>query len=174
MLQRCLQDNPEAKRELSRFLNVNLHCLEAHVLGVVLVVPLRDLVEGLGQGVDDYVGSAAAEALDGLLDGLVEVVGGVPEADDDAIVGQVGADALADGSGLREGEGWEGGDEDYGVGFGGEGVEDFAGDVGGGEEEGLMVGALHELAEHEGGELVSLVADGDADDGELFVFVDGA
>ena len=75
-------------------------CVEAHVLAVVLVVPVGDLLKGLGEGVDDDVGFAAAEALDGLFGGLVGVVGGVPEADDDAVVGKVRADALADGSGL--------------------------------------------------------------------------
>lgn len=89
--------------------------------------PVSDLLEGLGEGVDDHVGFAAAEAFDREVGGLVGIVGGVPQADDDAVVGKVRADALADGAGLREGEGWECGDEDDGVGFVGEGVEDFAG-----------------------------------------------
>ena len=46
-------------------------------------------------------------------------------------------------------------------------VKNFVGDGGGGEKEGLVVGALDELAEHEGGELVGLIVGGDADDGEL-------
>ena len=36
-----------------------------------------------------------------------------------------------------------------------------------------MRGPLHELDEHVGGEFVGLVADGDADDGELFFSVGG-
>lgn len=90
----------------------------------------------------------------------------VPEADADAVFGQVGADALADGSGLREGEGWQGGDEDDGFGSLGEGLEDLGGEAGTGEEEGGVVGVFHELGEHEGGELVGLIAGGDADYGE--------
>ncbi len=35
----------------------------------------------------------------------------------------------------------------------------------------LMVGAVHELDEHVGGELVGLIAGGDADDGELLFTV---
>ena len=131
-------------------------------------MPLSDLLKGLVQGVDDNIGFAAAEALDGLLSGLVEVVCGVPEADDDAVIGKVCADALADGAGLREGKGRERRDEDDGGGLGGEGVEDLAGDRGGGEQQGLMGGAFHQLNEHLGAELVGLVADGDADDGEVF------
>ena len=130
-------------------------------------MPLGDLLEGLGESVDDDGGFAAAEALDGVFGGLVGIFGGVPETDDDAVVGKVRADALADGAGLREGEGRQGRDEDDGVGFFGERVEDLAGDGGGGEEEGLVVGALHELDEHVGGELVGLIAGGDADDGEV-------
>jgi len=84
------------------------------------LMPLRDLLEGLSESVDDYCGFAAAEALDGLLGGLVGIVGGVPEANDDAVVGQVCANALADGAGLREGEGRQGRDEDDGVGLFGE------------------------------------------------------
>ena len=99
--------------------------------------------------------------------GAGRVFGWVPEADDDAVEGKVGADALADGAGLGEGEGRQRGDEDDGVGLVGEGVEDLVGDGGGGEEEGLVVGALHELDEHVGGELVGLIAGGDADDGEV-------
>ena len=64
--------------------------------GTGLLPPLFDLLEGLGQGADDYGGTALAEALDG----LVEVVGGVPEADADTVFGQVRADALADSAGL--------------------------------------------------------------------------
>lgn len=75
---------------------------------------------------NDYGGFAAAEALDGLLGALLGIVGGVPKTNDDAVVGQVRADALADGSCLREGEGWQGRDEDDGVGFCGERVEDLA------------------------------------------------
>ena len=89
------------------------------------------------------------------------------------LCGEVGADALADGARLREGEGWQRGDEDDGVGFVGEGVEDLAGDGGGGEEEGLVVGALHELDEHVGGELVGLIVGGDTDDGEVGFGVEG-
>ena len=54
-----------------------------------LLVPVCDLPDGLGEGVDDDGGSAAAEALDGEVGGLVGVFGGVPEADDDAVVGKV-------------------------------------------------------------------------------------
>jgi hypothetical protein len=67
--------------------------------------PIGDLPDGLGEGDNDDVGSAVAEALDGEFGGLVGVFGRVPKADDDAVVGQMGADALADGAGLREGEG---------------------------------------------------------------------
>ena len=134
--------------------------------------PAGDLYEGLGEGVDDDVGFSAAEAFDGEFGGF-GIFGGIPEADDDAVVGHVGADALAEGSGLREGEGRQGGDEDDGAGFGGERVEDLAGD-GGVEEDGLVVGALHELDEHEGCEFVGLVAGGDADYGEVVLFDDGA
>lgn len=49
----------------------------------------------------------------------------------------------------------------------GEGVEDLAGDGVGGEEEGLVRGLFHYLTEHLGGELVGLIAGGDADDGEV-------
>jgi hypothetical protein len=88
--------------------NGNCHCdgreetslLEAHVLAVVLVVPVGYLLKGLSEGVDDDVWFAAAEAFDGLFGGLVGVVGGVPEADEDAVVGKMRADALADGPGL--------------------------------------------------------------------------
>ncbi len=83
-------------------------------------MPLRDLLEGLGEGVDDDCGFAAAEALDGLLGGLVGIVGGVPETNDDAVVGQVCANTLADGASLRKGEGREGRDEDDSVGLFGE------------------------------------------------------
>ena len=37
-----------------------------------------------------------------------------------------------------------------------------------GKVESLVGGALHELDEHVGGELVGLIAGGDADDGEVF------
>ena len=83
-------------------------------------MPLRDLLEGLGECVDDDRRFAAAKALDGLLGSLFGIVGGVPEANDDAVVGQVCANALADGAGLREGEGRQGRDEDDGVGLFGE------------------------------------------------------
>lgn len=78
-----------------------------------------DLLEGLREGVDDDVGFAAAKALDGEV-GLVGFFGGVPEANDDAVVGQVCPNALTDGAGLREGERGKCGDEDDGAGFGGE------------------------------------------------------
>ncbi len=136
-------------------------------LGGGLLGPVEDLAQGLGQGVDDYCGFACSEALDGEFGGLVGVFAGVPKADDDAVVGEVVADALADGSGLGEGEGRKSVDEDDGVGFAGEGVEYLAGDGGGGEKKGLVGAALHELAEHERGELVGLIVGGDADDGEL-------
>ncbi len=100
--------------------------LEAHVLARLLLMPLRDLLEGLGECVDDDGGFAAAEAFDGLLGGLVGIVGGVPEANDDAVFRQVRTNALADGAGLGEGEGREGRDEDDGVGLCGERVEDLA------------------------------------------------
>ena len=57
-----------------------------------LFVPVGYLGEGLGQGVYHYCGAAFAEALDD----LVGVVGVVPEAYDDAVLGQVRADTLAD------------------------------------------------------------------------------
>ena len=90
-----------------------------------LHMPVIDLLEGLGEGVDDQSGSSIAEALDGEVGGLLRIVGSVPETDDDAVVGQVQADALADGAGLGEGEGREGRDEDDGVGFVGERFEDL-------------------------------------------------
>ena len=157
---------PERMRWVN-FLCVQVGILEAHELTGLLEMPVRDLLECLGEGGDDDVGFAAAEAFDELFGGLVGIVGGVPEADDDAVVRQMRTDALADGAGLGEGEGREGRDEDDGGGLGGEGVEDLACDGGGGEEEGGVRGALHELAEHEGGEFVGLIADGDADDGEV-------
>ena len=92
---------------------------------------------------------------------------GVPETDDDAIVGKVGADALADGPGLGESKRGQRGDEDDSVGLVGERVEDFAGDRSVGRMKGLVVGVLHDLDEHVGGELVGLIAGGDADDGEV-------
>ena len=130
-------------------------------------MPVIDLFEGLGEGVDDDSGSSVAEALDGEVGGLVGIVGGVPETDDDAIVGKVGADALADGPGLGESKRGQRGDEDDGVGLVGERVEDFAGDRSVGKMKGLVVGVLHDLDEHVGRELVGLIAGGDADDGEV-------
>ena len=62
--------------------------------------PVCDLLECLGEGVDDDGGFAVAEALDEEFRGLVGIFGWAPEADDNAVVGQVGADALADGAGL--------------------------------------------------------------------------
>lgn len=85
-----------------------------------LLAPECDLPEGLSESVYDDGGLAVAEALDGEVGGLFGVVGGVPQADHDAIVGQVQADALADGARLREGEGGESRDEDDGVGLVGE------------------------------------------------------
>jgi len=52
-------------------------------------MPVCDLPDRLGQGVDNDGGSAVAEALDGEVVGLVGVFGGVPKADDDAIVWKV-------------------------------------------------------------------------------------
>jgi hypothetical protein len=132
-----------------------------------LLTPDGDLPEGLSESADDDGGFAVAEALDGEVGSLVGVVGGVPEADHDAIVGQVQADALADGAGLGEGEGGQGRDEDHGVGFVGERFENLSGDGAAGKVDGLVVGALHDLDEHVGGELVGLIAGGDADDGEV-------
>lgn len=94
------------------------------MLSELLLLPLFYLLQGLGEGADYGGGAALAEALEG----LVGVVGGVPEAYADAVFGQVRADALADGSGLCEGEWREGRDEDDGVGFFGEGVEDLGGE----------------------------------------------
>jgi hypothetical protein len=54
-----------------------------------LLMPVCDLPDRLGQGVDDDCGSAVAEALDGEVVGLVGVFGRVPKADDDAIVWKV-------------------------------------------------------------------------------------
>lgn len=71
-----------------------------------LLAPLGDLLKGLGERIDDGGGFAWAEALEGDVGGLVGFFGCVPEADDDAVVREVGADALADGSCLGEGEGW--------------------------------------------------------------------
>ena len=48
--------------------------------------PEGDLLKGLGEGVHDGVGLAVAEALDGQLGGLFGVFGGVPQANDDAVV----------------------------------------------------------------------------------------
>ena len=52
-------------------------------------MPVRDLPDRLGQGVDNDGGSAVAKALDGEVVGLVRVFGGVPKSDDDAIVWKV-------------------------------------------------------------------------------------
>jgi hypothetical protein len=131
---------------------------------VRLFPPLGYLLEGLGEGAEDYVGAAVAEALDGLFG----VVGGVPEADADAVGGEVRADALTDGAGVREGKGRQGRDEDNGFGLFGEGVEELVGEGVGGEQEGGVVSLLHKLGEHKGGELVGLIAGGDADYSELF------
>jgi hypothetical protein len=64
--------------------------LHAHA-GVAggLLMPMCDLPDRLGQGVDDDAGFAVAEALDGEVVGLVGVFSGVPKADDDAIVCKV-------------------------------------------------------------------------------------
>jgi len=77
-------------------------------VGGGFLVPVCYLTNRFGEGVDDDGGLADAEAFDAEVGGLVGVFGGVPEADDDAVAGKVGADALADGSGLGEGEGWQG------------------------------------------------------------------
>ena len=77
---------------------------------------------------------------------------------------------MADGAGLREGEGWKRTDEDDGIGFAAESFEDLIGDGGCGKKDGLVCGSLHELAEHERGEIVGLIAGGDADDGEVALF----
>ena len=90
-----------------------------------MLAPLSDLLKCLSESGDDESWSAVAEALDGEVGGLVGIFGGVPQADDDAVVGQVQADALADGAGLGEGEGRESRDEDNGVGFVGERFEDL-------------------------------------------------
>ena len=126
-------------------------------------LPLGYLLEGLGEGAEDNIGAAIAEAFDG----LVGVIGSIPEADADAVGGQVCADPLTDGTSVREGKGRQGGDEDHGVGLFGKGVEKLVGQGFGGEQEGGVIGSLHELGKHEGGELVGLIAGGDADDGEL-------
>ena len=52
-------------------------------------MPGCDLLDGLGEGVDDDSGFAAPEALDAELGGLVLALGWAPEADDDAVGGQV-------------------------------------------------------------------------------------
>ena len=54
-----------------------------------LLVPVCDLPNGLGQSVDYGRRTAAAEALDGEIVRLVGVFGGVPNADDDAVVRKV-------------------------------------------------------------------------------------
>src|SRR5277367_3461315 len=54
-----------------------------------LLMPVCDLPNRLAQGVDNDGGSAVAEALDGEVVGLIGVFGGVPKADDDAIVWKV-------------------------------------------------------------------------------------
>ena len=68
-------------------------------------MPVCDLPHGLTQGVDDGGGSAAAEALDGEIVGLVGVLHGTPKPDDDPVAGKMCAGALTDGAGLGEGEG---------------------------------------------------------------------
>src|ERR1700733_7194054 len=98
----------------------------------LLFLPLGYLLEGLRERAEDHVGAAVAEAFDG----LVEVVGGVPEADADAVGGQVGADALTEGTRVRKGKWREGRDEDHGFGLFGEGVEELGGEGGAGEQEG--------------------------------------
>ena len=65
-----------------------------------LLLPVADLLEGLGEGVDDDIGLAVAETLDGEVRSLLRIVRDVPESDDDAVVGKVRADAMADGAGL--------------------------------------------------------------------------
>jgi hypothetical protein len=127
----CLTDGVGLRRIRQRtvwsfFFCVWVVSLEAEVLAGLLLVPLRDLLKSLTESVDDDVWFAVAESLDDLLWVLLGIVGGVPKANDDAIVGQVRADALADGACLREGEGWQGRDEDDGVGFCGQRVEDLA------------------------------------------------
>jgi hypothetical protein len=156
---------PELVRYFVR--HIFTRALHAHVGIAGGLRPVGDLLQGLGQGAHDDVGFAAAEAFDGELGGLVGVFSWVPEADDDAVVGEMRADALTDRSGLGEGEGGKSRDEDDGVGFSGERLEDVGGDGGCGEEEGLVGGLLHELDEHVGGELVGLIAGRDADDGEV-------
>jgi hypothetical protein len=54
-----------------------------------LLMPVCGLSDRLGEGVDNDGGSTVAEALDGEVVGLVRVFGGVPKADDDAIVWKV-------------------------------------------------------------------------------------
>lgn len=105
-----------------------LCALAAHGRVAGRLGPVGDLLEGLGEGVDDDVGLAVAEAFDGQLGSLFGIFGSVPQANDDAVVGKVRTNALTDGAGLREGEGRQGGDEDDGIGLVGEGVEDLAGD----------------------------------------------
>ena len=53
------------------------------------LMPMCDLPDSLSQGVDDDGGSAVAEAFDGEVVGLLGTFNGVPEADDDAVVGKV-------------------------------------------------------------------------------------
>lgn len=130
--------------------------------------PQSDLAQSLSHGVDDDGGFASAEAFDGQLGSLVGVFGRAPETYDDAIFRQVRADSLTDGARLREGEGWQRRDEDDGVGFVGERFEDLAGD-GGRESEGLVAALLQKLHEHMRGQFISLIAGGDADNGEVFL-----
>lgn len=91
-------------------------------------MPVIDLFEGLGEGVDDDGRSTVTEALDGEIGGLLGIVGCVPQTDDDAVVRKMRANALTDGPGLGEGEGGQGRDENDSIGLIGQGVEDFAGD----------------------------------------------
>ena len=77
-------------------------------VGGGLLMPACYLSNCFGQSIDDDGGLASAEAFYAELVGLVGVFCWVPEADDDAVAGKVGADALADGSGLGEGEGGQG------------------------------------------------------------------
>lgn len=65
-----------------------------------LLLPMGDLLESLGERVDDDIGPAVAETLDSEVRGLLRIVRDVPESDDDAVIGKVRADAMADGAGL--------------------------------------------------------------------------
>ena len=68
-----------------------------------LLGPESDLLKGLGQCVNDDGGFSGAETLDGKVRHLVGVIGCVPEADDDAVMGQMYPNALTDRASLREG-----------------------------------------------------------------------